>query len=69
MKIGMSLGISPREPITHAVEVVKSAEDLGFDAAYITDVQLSMKDCFAALTLCAVNTSKIKLGTGVTNPI
>lgn len=69
MKIGTSLGISPREPILHAVEVVQSAEALGFGAAYITDVQLSMKDCFAALTLCAVNTSKIKLGTGVTNPI
>ena len=69
MKIGMSLGISPRESITHAVEVVKNAEDLGFDAAYITDVQLSMKDCFAALSVCAVDTSKIKLGTGVTNPI
>ena len=53
MKIGMSLGISPREPITHTVEVVKSAEALGFDAAYIADVQLSMKDCFAAMTLCA----------------
>ena len=69
MKIGTSLGISPREPITHTVEVVKNAENLGFDGAYFTDVQLSMKDCFAAMTLCAVNTSKIKLGTGVTNPV
>jgi 5,10-methylenetetrahydromethanopterin reductase len=69
MKIGTSLGISPREPIMHAVEVVQNAEALGFDAAYITDVQLSMKDCFAAMTLCAVNTTKIKIGTGVTNPV
>lgn len=69
MKIGMSLGISPREPILHAVEVIKNAEALGFDAAYLTDVQLSMKDCYAAMTLAAVNTSRIKLGTGVTNPI
>lgn len=69
MKIGTSLGISPREPIMHSVEVVKNAEALGFDAAYFTDVQLSMKDCYSAMTLCAVNTSRIKLGTGVTNPI
>ena len=69
MKIGVSLGISPREPIQHTVEVVQSAEALGFDSAWIADVQLSMKDCFSALTLCAVNTSKILLGTGVTNPI
>ena len=69
MKIGVSLGISSREPIQHTVEVVQSAEALGFDSTWIADVQLSMKDCFAALTLCAVNTSKILLGTGVTNPI
>ena len=69
MKIGTSLGISQREPITHTVEVVRSAEELGFDSAWIADVQLSMKDCYSALTLCAVNTSRILLGTGVTNPI
>lgn len=69
MKVGMSLGISPREPIAHTVEVVQSAERLGFDSAWIADVQLSMKDCFVALTLCAANTSSIVLSTGVTNPV
>lgn len=69
MKVGTSLGISPREPIMHTVEVVQSAEKLGFDSAWIADVQLSMKDCYTALPLCAVNTSNIMLGTGVTNPI
>ena len=69
MDVGLSLGISPREPILHNVEVVQQAEALGFDSVWIADVQLSMKDCFTALTLCAVNTSKILLSTGVTNPI
>jgi 5,10-methylenetetrahydromethanopterin reductase len=69
MKIGTSLGISPREPISHTVEVVQNAERLGFDSAWIADVQLSMKDCYVALALCAVNTSTIMLSTGVTNPI
>lgn len=69
MKVGISLGISPREPILHTVEVVKSAEKLGFDSAWIADVQLSMKDCYIALALCAVETSSIKLSTGVTNPV
>jgi len=69
MEVGLSLGISPREPILHNVEVVQQAEALGFDSAWIADVQLSMKDCFTALALCAVNTSTIKLSTGVTNPI
>lgn len=69
MKVGLSLGISPREPISHTVEVVQGAEELGFDSVWIADVQLSMKDCYSALTLCAVNTSTILLGTGVTNPV
>ncbi len=69
MKIGLSLGISHREPILHNVEIVQNAEELGFDSVWLTDVQLSMKDCFSALTLCAVNTSTIELATGVTNPV
>jgi len=69
MEVGLSLGISQREPILHNVEVVQQAEALGSDRAWIADVQLSMKDCFTALALCAVNTSTIKLSTGVTNPI
>ncbi len=69
MDVGLSLGISPREPILHNVEVVPQAEALGFDSVWIADVQLSMKDCFTALTLCAVNTSTILLSTGVANPI
>lgn len=69
MKVGLSLGISQREPILHNVEVVQHAEALGFDSAWIADCQLSMKDSFAALALCAVNTSTIQLSTGVTNPV
>jgi len=69
MEVGLSLGISQREPILHTVEVVQQAEALGFDSAWIADVQLSMKDCFTALTLCAVNTSTIRLSTGVANPV
>jgi 5,10-methylenetetrahydromethanopterin reductase len=69
VKVGLSLGISQREPISHHVEVVQQAEAFGFDSVWTADVQLSMKDCYSALTLCAVNTSTIQLATGVTNPI
>ena len=57
MNVGMSLGISPREPISHTVQVVQNAERLGFDSVWIADCQMSMKDCYIALALCAVNTS------------
>jgi len=69
MKVGISLGISPREPISHTVQVVQNAEGLGFDSVWIADCQMSMKDCYIALALCAVNTSTIMLSTGVTNPV
>ncbi len=69
MKVGISLGISPREPISHTVQVVQNAERLGFDSVWIADCQMSMKDCYIALALCAVNISTIMLSTGVTNPV
>jgi 5,10-methylenetetrahydromethanopterin reductase len=67
--LGISIGVSPREPFEHTVEVVKTAEDLGFDSVWIADVHLSMKNCFIALALCARETRSIGLGTGVLNPI
>lgn len=69
VKIGVSLGVSPRESIRHSVDVVRHAEEAGFDSAWIADVQLSMKDAFVTLALCATATSRINLGTGVTNPV
>jgi 5,10-methylenetetrahydromethanopterin reductase len=69
LRFGISIGISPREPFQHTVEVVKSAERLGFDSVWIADVHLSMKDCFIGLALCAVETKRILLGTGVLNPV
>ncbi len=69
MKIGLSLGISHREPISHTVEIIETAEELEFNSVWVADCQLSMKDCYTALVLAAVKTSKILLGTGVTNPV
>ena len=54
VSFGISLGVSPRESFWHTVDVVKSAETYGFERVYITDVPLSMKDCYVALALCAV---------------
>jgi 5,10-methylenetetrahydromethanopterin reductase len=66
---GISIGISPRESFEHTVEIVKTAERLGFDSVWIADVHLSMKNCFIGLALCAVQTERILLGTGVLNPV
>lgn len=47
---------------------VALAERRGFTHAWLYDSQMLASDVYAALALCAVNTKKIFLGPGVTNP-
>jgi alkanesulfonate monooxygenase SsuD/methylene tetrahydromethanopterin reductase-like flavin-dependent oxidoreductase (luciferase family) len=47
------------------LKAVKRAEELGFTHAWFYDTQMLSPDIFVAMTLAAMNTSKIKLGTGV----
>src|SRR5581483_3584356 len=49
------------------IEQVKLAEQLGYDSAWIGDSQLIMPEAYATLGACAVQTSRIALGTGVSN--
>jgi alkanesulfonate monooxygenase SsuD/methylene tetrahydromethanopterin reductase-like flavin-dependent oxidoreductase (luciferase family) len=46
-------------------ELLKFAEDLGYDHGWVPDSQMIWSDCYAVLALAAQNTSRIKLGTGV----
>jgi 5,10-methylenetetrahydromethanopterin reductase len=48
--------------------IVKRAEELGFTHAWFYDSQLLCADCFVAMATAAVNTSRIRLGTGVLIP-
>lgn len=66
---GFMMGLSPREPIGRFGELAHSAEQLGFEAAWLADSQLYTKDVYVGLTLAAAQTETIKLGPGVTNPI
>jgi alkanesulfonate monooxygenase SsuD/methylene tetrahydromethanopterin reductase-like flavin-dependent oxidoreductase (luciferase family) len=49
-------------------QLIKYAEDLGYDRAWVPDSQMIWSDCYATLALAAYNTSRIKLGTGVAIP-
>jgi alkanesulfonate monooxygenase SsuD/methylene tetrahydromethanopterin reductase-like flavin-dependent oxidoreductase (luciferase family) len=49
-------------------QLIKYAEDLGYDRAWVPDSQMIWSDCYATLALAAHNTSRIKLGTGVAIP-
>lgn len=69
LRIGLSLGTSPRETFLGTVEVIEEADRLGFDSVAMTDVHLSHKSPWISLVMAAERTRQIKLGTGVLNPV
>src|SRR5580765_6570676 len=48
--------------------LVQRAEELGFSHAWFYDTQMLSADCFVAMGAAAVNTRRIRLGTGVLIP-
>jgi len=52
----------------HSWKVAKRAEELGFTHAWFYDTQLLNAELFAAMGAAAMQTSKIRLGTGVLIP-
>ena len=65
----MKFGIEfvPQIPLDELVRLVKIAEDVGFEYAWITD-HYNNKNVYETLALLAANTETIKMGPGVTNP-
>lgn len=49
-------------------QLIKYAEDLGYDMAWVPDSQMIWSDCYAVMALAAQHTSRIRLGTGVAIP-
>ncbi len=49
-------------------KIVQRAEELGFTHAWFYDTQMLSADCFVAMGAAAVNTKRIRLGTGVLVP-
>ncbi len=66
-RFGLSMGVSPREPLRRVGEVVAEAERRGFEAAWFIDFQLGMKDVYTAMATVALATERIAIGPGVTN--
>lgn len=63
----MEFGVAFPSRITDA-ELVKLAEDLGYDQAWFYDSQVLCSDCFATMALAADRTRRIRLATGVAVP-
>ena len=62
----MSLGcfISPGRDLDRAIARVKLAEELGYEAVYVTHI--AARESLTMATAYALNTSRIRVGTGVT---
>jgi len=69
MELGVSVGISPRQPLTAFAEQAAELEACGADRIWLIDSQLAMKDVYVGLALAAQRTTRAWLGTGVTNPL
>jgi 5,10-methylenetetrahydromethanopterin reductase len=48
--------------------MVEEIESLGFDHLWLTDSSLHARNCYAYLTLAAIRSSRLLIGTAVTNP-
>ena len=66
--VKLSLAFLP-ENFWETIEIVKLAEKWGFEAAWFVDGHILWMDLYSFLTACALNTSRIKIGPQVTNPI
>ncbi len=63
MDFGIQLATS-----AHSWKVVKRAEELGYSHAWFFDTQLLNADVFVGMTAAAMQTTRIRLGTGVLIP-
>lgn len=66
-QIGLSLGLSPREPMERLVGLAQEAERSGYGHLWVVDSQMAMKDATVALAVVARETSRLEVGPGVTN--
>ncbi len=64
---GRGRASSPDPAVFDSAKQAKRAEELGYDGITFVDSQNLAGDCYVALTVAAHATTRLKLGTGVTN--
>jgi 5,10-methylenetetrahydromethanopterin reductase len=62
------VGIVNNQPVATVVRQAQLAESLGYDTVWITDSHLVCRELWITLAACALGTSRIRLGPGVTVP-
>src|SRR5882757_7041821 len=67
--VSKGVGLFPTEPVEQIRENVRLAEELGYEHAWIGDSQNIWRESSVTMGAAAVGTSRIVLGTGVTNAV
>ena len=65
----LDLFLSQDLPYPGYVEMAQLAEEHGFENLWLIDSPEAYYNIWAAAAVCAVNTSRIRIGPGVTNPL
>src|SRR5688500_12637814 len=68
MALQLDVAIFGNQPVRTLVRQVQLAESLGFSGAWIIDSQLICRELYVTMTACALGTTKIRIGAGVTVP-
>ena len=63
------IGVVAQERVDSVAALAAEAEALGFGGIWVADSQHVFRDPWAALALAAARTHRIRLATGVTNPV
>lgn len=66
--ITSGVNIIPEAPTAEVVALGRLAEDLGYDRCWVYDEGLATRDVHVVLAALAAATSRLELGTGITNP-
>jgi 5,10-methylenetetrahydromethanopterin reductase len=63
------VGLFPPEPLEKMIDLAKLSEELGFTHVWVGDSHLIWHEAYVNMTAVALHTTRVKIGTGVTNPL
>jgi 5,10-methylenetetrahydromethanopterin reductase len=63
------VGLFPTEPLQKMIRLAKVSEEAGYSHIWVGDSHLIWREAYVNMAAMALNTTKVKLGTGVTNPL
>ena len=63
------VGLFPTEPLQKMIHLARVSEEVGFSHIWVGDSHLIWREAYINMAAMALHTTRVKLGTGVTNPL